>query len=262
MLPVAQACAVELGLTHVSAIQPGDPANVSYKPPGLDMTDMEVRSLTRFVTSLPAPIERPQAGHTYDDVFDGESVFNSIGCAVCHVPDVLPVTDLFSDLLLHDMGAELQAASAAPAVGAKLAGSLALQRYPKRGPFTGMGTDYSGGSTSEGVPMPEEIARPQHPQFPRGPRAEAAAADDQAGATWDDLQREWRTPPLWGVADSAPYLHDGRAETLEQAVLWHGGEAQQSRDLYAALKPSEKKQLLAFLSSLRAPTAAPDEKAP
>ncbi|MCA9158050.1 MAG: hypothetical protein KDA72_06970 [Planctomycetales bacterium] len=32
--------------------------------------------------------------------------------------------------------------------------------------------------------------------------------------SWDALQREWKTPPLWGGADSAPYLHDGRAETL------------------------------------------------
>ena len=36
---------------------------------------------------------------------------------------------------------------------------------------------------------------------------------------------EWRTPPLWGVADSAPYMHDGRAPTLADAVKLHGGQA-------------------------------------
>jgi CxxC motif-containing protein (DUF1111 family) len=71
---------------------------------------------------------------------------------------------------------------------------------------------------------------------------------------WDTLQREWRTPPLWGVADTAPYLHDGRAETLEEAILWHGGEAESSRDAYAKLSRPEKDLVLAFLSSLRAPS--------
>src|SRR6185369_13240950 len=42
------------------------------------------------------------------------------------------------------------------------------------------------------------------------------------------MRQEWRTPPLWGVRDSGPYLHDGRAETLEQAIAFHGGEATNS----------------------------------
>ncbi|MEM9368148.1 MAG: di-heme oxidoredictase family protein, partial [Planctomycetota bacterium] len=68
--------------------------------------------------------------------------------------------------------------------------------------------------------------------------------------------REWRTPPLWGVADTAPYLHDGRAETLQQAILLHGGEAQSSRDAFADLAEWKQEQLVAFLSSLRAPQTA------
>ena len=49
-------------------------------------------------------------------------------------------------------------------------------------------------------------------------------AKDPAGAS----AKEWRTPPLWGFRDSGPYLHDGRAEDLEQAVAAHGGEAARS----------------------------------
>jgi CxxC motif-containing protein (DUF1111 family) len=263
---VSQACAGELGLTQMSALQPGDPANLAYTPPGLDMTYEDVFKLTRFVSSLPLPIEGPQEHHSEDDVFDGESVFYSIGCGVCHVPDVRPVRNLFSDLLLHDMGAGLQAASPAPSGSVRLAGVLALPRYQKRGPFSGASPPYYSGSTSQGIPIPEPMTHSENPQFPRGPRqrpAKARQADDRkspaddatekTAVTWDDLQREWRTPPLWGIADTAPYLHDGRAETLEAAILWHGGEAQESRDLFAGLKSSEKEQLLAFLSSLRAP---------
>jgi CxxC motif-containing protein (DUF1111 family) len=58
------------------------------------------------------------------------------------------------------------------------------------------------------------------------------------------------TRPLWGVARSRPYLHDGRAPTLEDAILLHGGEAQASRDAFAALPEPERGPLRIFLTSL------------
>ena len=47
-------------------------------------------------------------------------------------------------------------------------------------------------------------------------------------------RQEWRTPPLWGFRDSGPYLHDGRAKNLEEAVALHGGEAAKSRKVLQA----------------------------
>src|SRR5262249_34774620 len=64
---------------------------------------------------------------------------------------------------------------------------------------------------------------------------------------------EWRPPPLWGVRDSGPYLHDGRATTLEQAVGFHGGQAEESNKKFNALSFAERQKLLAFLKSLVAP---------
>jgi CxxC motif-containing protein (DUF1111 family) len=64
---------------------------------------------------------------------------------------------------------------------------------------------------------------------------------------------EWRTPPLWGVADSAPYLHDGRAATLEEAIQMHGGQGARSAMRFALLSTMEYSQLIAFLRTLRAP---------
>jgi CxxC motif-containing protein (DUF1111 family) len=64
---------------------------------------------------------------------------------------------------------------------------------------------------------------------------------------------EWRTPPLWGVADSAPYLHDGRAQTLVDAIEAHAGQADESRRKFANLRTEPRKQLIAFLHSLKAP---------
>src|SRR5262249_43603254 len=69
------------------------------------------------------------------------------------------------------------------------------------------------------------------------------------------MASEWRTPPLWGVADSAPYMHDGRADTLEEAIRLHGGQATRSATRFAQLGEAEQKFLIAFLKTLRAPGA-------
>jgi len=61
---------------------------------------------------------------------------------------------------------------------------------------------------------------------------------------------EFRTQPLWGVAPVGPYLHDGRADTLDEAIRWHGGEAQASRDAYVAANDDERGRVIAFLESL------------
>ena len=67
---------------------------------------------------------------------------------------------------------------------------------------------------------------------------------------------EWRTAPLWGigltetVTGRASYLHDGRARTLLEAVLWHGGEAQAARDGVVGLDTAERDALIRFLESL------------
>jgi CxxC motif-containing protein (DUF1111 family) len=58
---------------------------------------------------------------------------------------------------------------------------------------------------------------------------------------------------LWGVANSAPYLHDGRASTLNEAILLHGGEAEKISKRYASLSFFDHQALLAFLHSLVAP---------
>ena len=67
--------------------------------------------------------------------------------------------------------------------------------------------------------------------------------------------REFITAKLWGVADTAPYLHDGRALTLNEAILLHGGEAAAARDAYLGLDDRKKNQVLRFLRTLRNPVS-------
>lgn len=67
---------------------------------------------------------------------------------------------------------------------------------------------------------------------------------------------EWRTQPLWGVGlngtvnGNAFFLHDGRARTLQEAILWHGGEAEKSREAFRHLSKADRAALLRFLESL------------
>ena len=79
---------------------------------------------------------------------------------------------------------------------------------------------------------------------------------------------EFRTQPLWGLMAVGPFLHDGRADTLEEAILMHDGEARRSRDAYAVLDTVPREDLIAFLRSLGGASQytegmlAPDDVAP
>lgn len=64
---------------------------------------------------------------------------------------------------------------------------------------------------------------------------------------------QWQTPPLWGVADSAPYFHDGASPTILSAINRHKGQANHSREAFDDLSTSETECLIEFLQSLRAP---------
>ncbi|MFO0685125.1 MAG: di-heme oxidoredictase family protein [Sandaracinus sp.] len=70
--------------------------------------------------------------------------------------------------------------------------------------------------------------------------------DDGSGLATD----VWITRPLWGLSDTAPYLHDGRAATIPEAILAHDGEARASRDAFAALDEDGQHDLTIFLMSL------------
>lgn len=79
-------------------------------------------------------------------------------------------------------------------------------------------------------------------------------ADDRPEGVADGY--EWRTMPLWGigltktVSDHTQFLHDGRARNLLEAILWHGGEAQEARDGVVELPATDRESLIAFLESL------------
>ena len=222
---VRGACANEVGLNVRGARQPNDVADDTYFSHGLDLDEPQVQQLVRFVRSLPKPIEEVAATKEQAArVREGKALFGKIGCAICHVENVMPAKGVYSDFLLHDMGSLLQAPSPAPA-NKRMLTSMPRVVFPSfPSSETGMRMNFrnlhmmspssssSGyfGFSSQGSPMPYQFKKPPQPTFPRGeiPR-QILESKNPKQITWDALQREWRTPPLWGVADSAPYLHDG-----------------------------------------------------
>ncbi|MCO4771787.1 MAG: hypothetical protein KDA24_17280 [Deltaproteobacteria bacterium] len=148
--------------------------------PDPEMTNAELFDLVSMSMLMAAP---QVSTELTDEEKAGRGRFDDAGCGDCHTPRLksprgnLPV---YSDLLLHDMG----------------------------------------------------------PDMDDGVRAGEATGT------------EYRTQPLWGIHAVGPYLHDGRAGSMEEAILWHGGEGQASRDAFAALDLTARGELIAFLSSL------------
>jgi CxxC motif-containing protein (DUF1111 family) len=228
------ACAVELGLNVPGHEQAGVPLKPDYKAPGLDMNMAECDALVSYLRNLPAPVERkPATAQEAATVSAGHKLFASVGCAKCHVEKVATANGVYSDLLLHDMGPELGDSG----------------DYGVFTPDTPEEEQDDAAQTVAGAPG----ALPQGSTVPHMPQSGANPAAPQLAKLVGALRQEWRTPPLWGVRDSGPYLHDGRADTLEQAIAFHGGQGAQSALKFFSLKPDERRQLISFLKSLTAP---------
>ena len=174
---------------------------------------------------------KPGHGLQNNSTTYGRAVFKKIGCASCHVPDMTinhdrrvadvetvydPANGVFNNLF----------ATAVPLFHTQDDGSgLPLLKLPSQNPFLvkDIFTDFK--RHDVGVRFYER--------------------------NWDGtVQKVFVTRALWGVGTTGPYGHDGRSITLNDVILRHGGEAQASRDAFAALRPGEVSNLLEFLNSL------------
>lgn len=161
----------------------------------VEIENDDLEKVILYCRTLAVPIRR---NASQADIVRGENLFRGLSCNKCHVEsyqtssmgNIQPLKNQtirpYTDLLLHDMGAD-----------------LADNR----------------------------------------PDGEASGS-------------EWRTAPLWGIGlletvnGHTFLLHDGRARNLEEAILWHGGEAQQSQEAFKVLTAQEREDLIAFLRSL------------
>lgn len=200
---VASAFANDVGISNpLFSSQPctaRQPACLA-QPDGEDEHGFEMpQALFELVVDFSRNLAVPQRRDADErEVKYGRDVFYRTGCQQCHRPSYTTIIDdenphlsaqriwPYTDLLLHDMGAEL--------------------------------------------------------------------ADNRPD--FDASGREWRTAPLWGVGllasvnGSNNLLHDGRARSVEEAVLWHGGEAEQVKQRFIHLSRSEREALIRFVNSL------------
>lgn len=173
----------------------------------------------------------------------GKNLFRTIGCATCHVPDLT----IDHDRRVADVETRYD-----PIASNGVFNSLAAVAGPR---FNAI-DDGSGLPTLKRPAGQSFLVRDVYTDLKRhdlGPEFHESNFD---GLT---VQREFVTEPLWGVASTAPYGHDGRSATLVNVIQRHGGEAAAARANFMALDDGRRAAVLAFLGSLQ--LFAPDDTA-
>ncbi|MBV1859208.1 MAG: hypothetical protein KUG77_12410 [Nannocystaceae bacterium] len=184
-----------------------------------ELTDAQVALMTLFAAMQDVPVDRPPPESDLLLLYSrGRQDFVSLGCAECHVPS-MEIEDTRYNLVSRTGGPDLSV------------DLLASGAQPRLQPDLVTG----------------ELRVPLYSDLKRHAMGDALAEARGDGGVAADV---FLTPPLWGIARSRPYLHDGRAPTLEDAILLHGGEAEASRDAFAALEEPDRAPLRVFLTAL------------
>ena len=162
----------------------------------------------------------------------GQELFDTAGCTGCHVPELV-TRSRYLPMAFPDLPTEPFANTYHEIDLVKV--GFELVRHE---------------DGSEGVRVP------LHADLKRHDMGDGLAETFSRG---EISNREFTTARLWGIADTSPYLHDGRALTLHEAISAHGGEAQEERDAYLALSEDQQRNLIAYLKTLRTPERPNEE---
>ena len=179
---------------------------------------------------------KPGIGEQTADVVAGRAVFTSIGCASCHIANMVIV----QDRRVADVETVFNAEQ----------GNPFNRLFATASPLTINGL----AGVDDGSGLPTLKLPAQRPFVVRNFFADLKRHD--LGPNFHERNYEgtftinFLTEPLWGVGTTAPYGHDGRSPGLEDVILRHGGEAQTARDAFANLGRVQKSLLVDFLQSL------------
>lgn len=216
--------------------------------PGAEASSAQAVLLAGYLSLLGVPeIHPPRRVDLLVQWTRGRELLDETGCTLCHV-ERLSVNDsnvevrarggyqsvLAFDLVTH--GQEPRALRTDDGPGGGPGGRIPIFA------FTDLKRHDLGSALADAV---DEVLPPRAALSSDGDGGGAAAVDVPPVAA-----SEWLTRSLWGVADTAPYLHDGRAGTLHEAIVAHGGEAAGMRDAYLALDDDARAALRVFLMSL------------
>jgi cytochrome c peroxidase len=203
----------------------------------------------------------PGRGRISEEVRRGEALFKQIGCAACHVPDwrlhaANPLAKDYTqrhdgDRRFFDMQVAWNDATE------RLEGRLVrlvdgrLMRHEDKETLRQGDQETrrqgEGGEAHSQIPKRDgHIVRGIYTDFKYHDVGEAFYQLQFDGS----VIKQWRTAPLWGVASTAPYGHDGASLCLDDVIRRHGGEALASRQAYTTLPVSDRRAVVAFLESL------------
>lgn len=182
----------------------------------------ELTTLHVFDVTNPPPAPPNLAS---DEARRGQALFAQVRCSQCHIPS-MATKSRYLPLAFPEVGHDPDA---------NVYKEIDLTQVGFRPDPKGEGVI---------VPMFSDLKRHR-----MGPILAETFADERTEVAND----EFITARLWGIADTAPYLHDGRATTLEEAIALHGGEAQGPRDAFMRLSGKERAELIAFLRALKVP---------
>jgi len=212
------------GLQPVEDIDPNGPADPDNDGVLNELTVAEMTVLDLFSVTNPPPVVASSSNA------NGQAIFTTIGCSDCHTPTM--VTDSpYLALSYPEVPEDPDAHNYL---------SIDLRNF-------GYAQDPNGPGVL--VPMYSDLKR--H-------KLSAALYEDFETSRAQVDNQKFITARLWGIADTGPYLHDGRATSIYQAILLHGGEAKFPEKKFEALSDSDKQDLIDFLKSLRTP-AHPNE---
>lgn len=183
-----------------------------------EITEGQLTAMATYMGLRQMPVRVPAATDVARArATDGERLFANAGCANCHMARMQLASPLHTERADTTGGSitfDLTRDMKSPRLSRDASGALAVELW----------TDFKrhdmGAGLSDSKPF-KNIAASQ-----------------------------FITPPLWGVATSPPYMHDGRAATLRDAILAHGGEAANSRTAFTILATDDQQKVIDFLSTL------------
>jgi cytochrome c peroxidase len=219
----------------------------------------DLTALTVYLAAQPRPVTKlelhalglipPLPGAEVAAIGRGRTTFGRIGCAVCHVPRLVVDDPVFREpsasAAYRDARFPGRQSPAASGVRPDFPVRFDLtQDQPDnvvfvQGRRVRLGSLQRGADGRIGVELFGDLKRHRMGQA-------LAESIDEVGTG----SATFLTENLWGVGSTAPYLHDGRATTLTEAILEHGGEAADSRAAFVVLPPTDQADLIAFLDNL------------
>lgn len=204
---------------------------------GSELAGSQLTAMAIYLTLLPLPVIEPPRSRDLLDYFrEGQATFSETGCTSCHRP-----MWILKDPVWIERGED---------VSSPVHISVDLRKDIRNGPPL-RNTEVE----TAGFPIFPFTDMKRHDMGPELADKEPKAQDAAGITVGPKIPASYFfTRPLWGLADSAPYLHDGRAMTIHDAILQHGGEAAPVRDNYKNLPVARQRALQVFLFSLARPT--------